>query len=88
MSFSAFFALSACLFSIDVDTYFATLLNLQNSVNWQIIPTFVVALYSDRVAAHPLLYGMLAGLAICVILELNVKADQNFVGTPPTSQHC
>ena len=48
----------------------------------------MVALYSDRVAAHPLLYGMLVGLVICVILELNVKADQNFVGNPPTSQHC
>ena len=38
-------------------------------------PTFFIACYSDRVAAHPLLCGQIAGLAICLILEVAVVAE-------------
>lgn len=93
MVFSMIFAMLTVVFAISTDTYFGTLLNLQNSVNWQLVPTFATALYSDRVAAYPLLFGMLVGLSVCIILEAKVASDANYVpnsrdpDATPISQH-
>ena len=54
---------------------FTTLLNLQNSFVWQVLPTMAVALHSDTIAAHPLLYGQVSGLATTLAMELVLDVD-------------
>lgn len=50
---------------------------IQNSINWQAIPAFVVALYSDRIAAYPLLFGMISGLTVTLTIEVLQALDHN-----------
>eukprot|EP00040_Diaphanoeca_grandis_P036232 m.230299 g.230299 ORF g.230299 m.230299 type:complete len:806 (+) comp33577_c0_seq1:203-2620(+) len=79
MVFTAVFSVAAVVFATDERTgSFSSILNIQNSVNWQLLPTFTVALFTDRVAAHPLLYGMIVGLLVCIGLESKVSQDVNF----------
>jgi hypothetical protein len=54
---------------------FGALFNLQNSFVWQPAPTILAALYTDRFAAHPLLYGQLAGLLVCVVIAIHTGGD-------------
>eukprot|EP00038_Savillea_parva_P002281 m.112542 g.112542 ORF g.112542 m.112542 type:complete len:889 (+) comp10786_c1_seq2:92-2758(+) len=57
------------------DVRFDTLISIQNSVNWQAIPAFTVAMYSDRLAAYPLLCGMVVGLVITLSIEAAMALD-------------
>eukprot|EP00040_Diaphanoeca_grandis_P023230 m.126034 g.126034 ORF g.126034 m.126034 type:complete len:729 (+) comp29173_c0_seq1:263-2449(+) len=71
--FTPVFAILAVIFSFNTEHIpFATLLNLQNSFVWQVVPSYTVALYTDRIAAHPLMFGQLVGLIVCVSIEASL----------------
>eukprot|EP00041_Stephanoeca_diplocostata_P031033 m.956304 g.956304 ORF g.956304 m.956304 type:complete len:665 (+) comp23872_c0_seq45:311-2305(+) len=72
------FAVGALLFSFaSADMNFGTLMNLQGSFNWQTVPAFYVACFSDAIAAHPLLYGQLVGVMVCIALEIAAASEGN-----------
>eukprot|EP00041_Stephanoeca_diplocostata_P037208 m.1396292 g.1396292 ORF g.1396292 m.1396292 type:complete len:838 (+) comp24995_c0_seq22:359-2872(+) len=69
-------AVLALVFALHADEIrFDTLIQIQNSVNWQIIPALTVAMFTDRIAAYPLLCGMVVGLAVTIGLELKHSLD-------------
>lgn len=75
-AFTPIFAIAALMFAFFSDgVSFTTLLNLQNSFVWQVLPTIAVAMHSDKIAAHPLLYGQVAGLAATLAMELVLDVD-------------
>lgn len=66
----------ALVFALHADEIrFDTLIQIQNSVNWQIIPALTVAMFTDRIAAYPLLCGMVVGLIVTIGLELKHSLD-------------